>query len=310
MTYEAQLAAKAEVVREQFRRIAHMPEAPVEPMAGAADPWHYRNHLRFSTGHKFGDVGFVPRNGRGLLKVEDCAIAEPWANALLPKLQGKGRGLHQVQIRYCAATESHLIWPELPDLELPTGQKAYMERLAGRDFVVSGSAFFQVNSAQAEQMIRLIGEALPERGRLLADGFAGVGTFASIFAGRFDRVLAIEEAKSATRDAEQNVRDLDNVEVVTGKVETILPDLVNPPDAIILDPPRAGCFPAVLEAIVRFRPEVVVYVSCNPATLARDVLILVDGGYQLDRVTPIDMFPQTGHIECVTRLSLADGEPD
>ena len=119
------------------------------------------------------------------------------------------------------------------------------------------------------------------------------------------RVLAIEESHAAAKDAHENVEQTPNVQVKAGKVEDILPLLESAPDAILLDPPRPGCYPTVLEAIVRFRPSVVVYVSCNPATLARDLRVLVDGGYQVDHVTPLDMFPQTGHIECVTRLSLA-----
>jgi 23S rRNA (uracil1939-C5)-methyltransferase len=99
---------------------------------------------------------------------------------------------------------------------------------------------------------------------------------------------------------------LANVELRIGKVEEVLPLLDSAPDSIVLDPPRPGCAPPVLDAIARFLPSVVVYVSCNPATLARDLRVLVDAGFSLDSVTPLDMFPQTGHIECVARLSLAD----
>ncbi|MCC7365010.1 MAG: class I SAM-dependent RNA methyltransferase [Dehalococcoidia bacterium] len=306
MTYAAQLAAKEAVVREQIRRIGHLDDSVVQPIVGAADPWAYRNHVRFSTGKKWGDVGFISRRGRGLLKVDRCPIADPWVNATLPRLQGRGAGLHQIQVRHCAATESSLVQPQIAGLEAETGQKAYVEELGGRRFVVSASAFFQVNSAQAEQMVRLVGEALPARGELLVDAFAGVGTFAVIFADRFESVIAIEESHSAAKDALVNIEQTPNVDMRAGKVEDLLPLLERAPDAILLDPPRPGCMPQVLDAIGRFRPTVVVYVSCNPATLARDLRILVDSGYQVDRVTPLDMFPQTGHIECVARLSLAD----
>jgi 23S rRNA (uracil1939-C5)-methyltransferase len=271
-------------------------------MVAAKDPWGYRNHLRFSTGKKFGDVGFISRRGHGLLKVENCPIADPWVNELLPKLQGHGAGLHQVQVRHSAATGSFLVNPVIPGVDIPTGQTSYLERLAGCDFVVSASAFFQVNSAQAEEMVRLVGEALPPRGRLLVDAFAGVGTFARIFADRFDAVIAIEESNSAARDARVNLRPVKNARIRIGKVEDILPTFEDHPDAIVLDPPRPGCAPPVLAAICEFRPRTVVYVSCNPATLARDLRVLVDGGYRLTGVTPLDMFPQTGHIECVSRL--------
>ncbi len=306
ITYPAQLAAKEAIVREQLRRIGHLDEALVLPIVGAANPWGYRNHVRFSTGKKYGDVGFISRRGRGLLKVETCPIAEPWVNELLPKLQGKGAGLHQIQVRHNATTGDFLVGPAVPGLEVENGQKWYTEELGGRRFQVSAAAFFQVNSAQAEQMVRLVGEALPERGSLLVDAFAGVGTFAAIFAERFTRVIAIEESHSAARDAVVNLEPLPNVEMRAGKVEDVLPLLDVRPDAILLDPPRPGCAPPVLRAIAEFRPSSVVYVSCNPASLARDLRILVEAGYCVDHVTPLDMFPQTGHIECVARLSLRD----
>ena len=198
----------------------------------------------------------------------------------------------------------------MPSLPIESGQKSYVERLGGHDFRVSASAFFQVNHAQAEQMLRLVGEALPDRGEVFVDAFAGVGTFAVLFADRFERVIAIEESHSAASDSAENIAGTPNVEVHAGKVEDVLPLLDAAPDAIVLDPPRPGCAPAVLAAIVRFRPSVVVYVSCNPTTLARDLRVLVDGGYGIDSVTPLDMFPQTGHIECVSRLSLREQVPE
>ncbi|MEO8539799.1 MAG: class I SAM-dependent RNA methyltransferase [bacterium] len=303
MSYPAQLAAKETVVREQLRRIGKLDDSVVRPIVGAANPWGYRNHLRFSTGKKYGDVGYIGRKGFGLLKVESCPISDPWVSELLPKLQGHGAGLHQIQVRHSAETGTYLINPEIHGVGVGTGQKSYVEQLGGRKFDVSASAFFQVNNAQAEQMVRLVGEALPERGKLLVDGFAGVGTFAVLFADRFDRVLAIEESNSAARDSERNLAQAPNVEMLVGKVEDVLPELEERPDAIILDPPRPGCAPPVMRAILAFQPATVVYVSCNPATLARDLRILVNGGYELDWVTPLDMFPQTGHIECVSRLT-------
>ncbi|MBN9494684.1 class I SAM-dependent RNA methyltransferase [bacterium] len=306
LRYEAQLDAKHRIVCEQFRRIGHIEDAPVRPMVGAADPWHYRNHVRFSTGRRHGDLGFVPRDGRGLLRIDYCPIADPWVNGVLPALQGKGARLHQVQLRHNPQSGSYLINPEIPGLPFESGQKEYTEVLGGREFVVSASAFFQVNNAQAEQMVRLVGEALPAHGRLLVDAFAGVGTFAAIFAGRFERVIAIEESHSAVRDAERNLADIPNAEIRAAKVEDILPSLEVAPDVVLLDPPRAGCLPQVLETIARFRPLALVYVSCNPATLARDARLLIDAGYRIDAVTPLDMFPHTAHIECVTRFSLGD----
>ncbi len=303
LEYPAQLAAKEGVVREQLARIGGLPDVTVSPVVGAEDPWGYRNHMRFSTGRKFGDAGFIHRRGRGLLKVTKCPIADPWVNQVLPQLQGHARGVHQIQLRRNAATGSTLVAPALEVLPEESGQDHYVEELAGRRFRVSASSFFQVNSAQAEKLVQLVASELPAQGRLLIDAYAGVGTFAAIFAGRFERIIAIEESPSALRDAEVNLAGIENVEFRRAKVEELLPGLAEEPDVVLLDPPRVGCAPEVLEALVAFAPPTIVYVSCNPTTLARDLRRLTDAGYRLERVTPIDMFPQTAHIECVSRLT-------
>ena len=302
LEYPAQLAVKEGVVREQLARIGGLPDVTVNPGGGADDPWGYRNHMRFSAGRKFGDAGFIHRRGRGLLKVTKCPIADPWVNAVLPRLQGHARGLHQIQLRRNAATGSTLVAPALEVLPEESGQEHYVEELAGRRFRVSASSFFQVNSAQAEKLVELVASELPKQGRLLIDAYAGVGTFAVIFAGRFERIIAIEESPSALRDAEVNLDGIENVEFRRAKVEELLPGLAEEPDVVLLDPPRVGCAPEVLEALVGFAPPTIVYVSCNPTTLARDLRRLTDAGYRLESVTPIDMFPQTAHIECVSRL--------
>ncbi len=307
LEYPAQLAAKEGIVREQLARIGGLPDAPVNPVVGAENPWSYRNHVRFSTGRKFGDAGFIHRRGRGLLTVKRCPIADPWVNATLPRLQGHARGLHQIQLRRNAATESTLIAPAMEVLGDESGQDHYVEELAGRRFRVSASSFFQVNSAQAEKLVQLVEAELPRQGRLLVDAYAGVGTFAAIFAERFERVIAIEESPSAMGDAEVNLDGVENVEFRRAKVEELLPNLAEEPDVVLLDPPRVGCAPEVLDALVTHAPPTIVYVSCNPTTLARDLKRLTGEGYTLERVTPIDMFPQTAHIECVSRLTRPAG---
>ena len=138
---------------------------------------------------------------------------------------------------------------------------------------------------------------------IVVDAYSGVGTFALLLAPLAREVIGIEEARSAVKDALHNARSTPNVRFVEAKTEDALPALTSKPDAVILDPARVGAHPAVLSALLDLRPKRVIYVSCDPSTLARDLRVLVDGGYTLHEVQPLDMFPQTYHIECVATLT-------
>jgi 23S rRNA (uracil1939-C5)-methyltransferase len=156
----------------------------------------------------------------------------------------------------------------------------------------------------AELLALLVVDRLqPSTDQVVIDAYSGVGTFALLVAPLVKGVIGIEEARSAIRDAEFNARDVPNVRFVQAKTEAALPEVDQQPDSVVLDPARVGCHPNVLRALLDSRPRRVVYVSCDPSTLARDLRILVDGGYTLEDVQPLDMFPQTYHIECVATLT-------
>lgn len=307
ISYERQLELKRHVVSEQLRRIGKFADQPVSQTVGADEPFGYRNHVRFSAG-KLGDLGFVRRGSRSFLPIERCLIAQPVINETLERYQGKAAGMHQLEVRLGVNTGDILIHP--PEAGEKRESDSYREALLGRTFEVSNASFFQSNTHQAERLIEIVIDKLaPRPDDLLVDAYAGVGTFAALLAPMVRQVIAIEEAPNAVADAILNMADLGNVICLEGKVEHVLPELEERPDVLLLDPPRQGCHPVVLDAVLTHRPPRLIYVSCDPATLARDLRILVDGGYDLLDVTPLDMFPQTFHVECVATLHLSEAAP-
>jgi 23S rRNA (uracil1939-C5)-methyltransferase len=178
--------------------------------------------------------------------------------------------------------------------------------LNNRLFRISSGSFFQVNNAQAEQMVRILRDRLAFTGdELLADAYAGVGTFGVLLAPYVKKVLAIEESASAIKDATVNIEEIPNIELIHGKTENVLSSLHDAPDILILDPPRAGCHPDTLKTILDQPPGQIAYISCNPQSLARDLRILLRGPFVIKEIIPVDLFPHTHHIECIALLHLS-----
>ena len=304
--YAEQLRLKTEVVREQLRRIGHLPDVPVLPALASPAPWYYRNHARFSVDRE-GFLGFVMRGRKRVLRIENCYIVHPWIRDTLRAIQGaRFRGLHQVAMRVGAHTGDTLIQPDLGERApagVISGQRSYEEELCGERFRVSAPSFFQVNTEQAETLIRLVREGLHLRpDDVLLDAYAGVGAFAKVLAKDVAEVIAIEVSASSVTDGRVNTCALANVRWIEGEVERVLPELDVRPTAVVLDPSRQGCAPTALQALIGAEVPRIAYVSCEPATLARDLRILADGGYHVRSVQPVDLFPQTYHIESVAVL--------
>ena len=226
-------------------------------------------------------------------------------NDVMSKLDGRSQETSQLSIRYGINTSDVLVQPALSSEEIPlqTGQTHYTEELLGRTFRIASPSFFQVNTAQAERLSEIVRQRLELRGGdTLIDAYAGVGTFAALLAPHVARVIAVEESEAAVKDAAVNTLGLDNLEYRQGRTEDVIAELDSTPDAVILDPPRVGCDRAALEAVAAWRPRRTAYVSCDPASLARDLAILVGAGLNVIDVQPVDMFPQTHHVECVVTL--------
>jgi 23S rRNA (uracil1939-C5)-methyltransferase len=189
------------------------------------------------------------------------------------------------------------------------GQDHLIEQVLGHQFRISAGSFFQVNATQTPVLVqRAIGLLHPRRTETMLDGYSGVGLFSVFLAERAARVVAVESQPSAVADARASatLNNLANLTVLEGVLERALGQLQHQNerfDAVLVDPPRAGCHPRALATLAAMAPRALVYVSCDPSTLARDIaLFTANGSYRLSAVQPVDMFPQTAHIESVSLL--------
>ena len=310
--YQHQLHIKRQTVVDALINVSGFTETLVLPTLPSPEQYGYRNHARFTVGRRKGELGFVNRESRRFIVVQECLLMHPWINEALGQLQGKCAETSQLSIRYGVNTNDFLIQPAMksPEVPLQSGRKYYAESLSGQEYRIAASSFFQVNTRQAERMVELVRDELrisknvdtSQNPSTLVDAYAGVGTFAIMLAPYADKVLAIEESNSAVRDAQINAQGIEGVQFLQGKTEEVLAQMEERPQGVILDPPRAGCHRDTLDALIRLAPRRVVYVSCDPDTLARDLGILCDGPFRLEQVRPVDMFPQTHHVECIACL--------
>ena len=305
IAYERQLEMKRETLADALQRVGGLEVDPL-PTLPSPDTLGYRNHARFTVSKQGGRLGYVHKERRRHVEVQECLLMAPWINHALDSLQGRVAETTQLSLRYGVHTGDYLLQPTFQNMDVPlaSGQKHYQEALLGHRFRVSSPSFFQVNTRQAEQMAELVMSQLRLDGsQTVVDAYAGVATFAVLMADRAQRVVAVEESSAAMADARVNVEGIQNVELRQARTEDVLHELAaGGVDAVLLDPPRAGCMPGTLDALLDIPPERVVYVSCDPETLARDLAILTAGPFRIEQVRPVDMFPQTYHIEAVATL--------
>ncbi len=328
LSYAHQLQVKAEVLREQLERIGGLSDPPLEAIQPSPQEWHYRNTVQFHLDAQ-GRLGYEESGSNRVVAIEECYLPQPPLDELWRQLEFEaGLGIERIGLRV-GADEEVLLTLEGQPLELPAlevdlpisavhlspagsivlaGEDWLPMEVNGRLFRVSAGSFFQVNTAQAGAMVRYLQEILPlDKDTTLLDVYCGVGLFSAFLAERVGRCVGVEVSPSACDDYAVNLDSFDNVSLYIGAAEEVLPGLqLSGKVAAVLDPPRAGVDRRALDALVALQPEWIAYVSCDPATLARDLKRLVAQGYRLERIKPFDLFPQTYHIESISLLRRAD----
>jgi 23S rRNA (uracil1939-C5)-methyltransferase len=322
LPYLDQLQVKRAVLQEQLERIGKFTDPPVQDMVPSPQPFYYRNYVQFQISRE-GELGFYRAQEDSVLPIQECHLPEELLNEAWPILDlDVIPGLNRVGMRTGEGDQDLLLILESEDpapvefsVDLPlsavhlgpggelilSGDEFTIVGVHGFPFVVSARSFFQVNTGVAELLIDHLRNVLPlSSTTTLFDVYCGVGLFSVFLASAVEKVIGVESAPTAVEDFMHNLQDFENVEIYEGRAEDILPLLEEQPDIILVDPPRGGLDRKVLDEILEHNPAILAYVSCDPATLARDARRLVNGGYTLTQTTPFDMFPQTYHIESVS----------
>lgn len=320
LSYESQLQAKAEILRDQLTRIGKIQNPPVQPTVASPSAWNYRNHIQFHLNAQ-GKLGFQAPNSNRVISISECHLPEASIHSLWPQLEFEPEtGIERVSIRAGMDDELMLALesdsPDAPEFEIEAGisvahvfdkhavviagEDHIMMKILDREFRVSAPSFFQVNTKMAEKMIQHLLDKLPVSQSIILDVYCGVGSFSAFLAPKCKQLIGIESSESACEDFAINLDEFDHIELYEDFAENVLPTLKIKPDIILVDPPRAGVEKEALDAIVKLNPKTIAYVSCDPSTLARDAARLINNGYKLSDVAPFDLFPQTYHIESIS----------
>ncbi|SDI97349.1 23S rRNA (uracil(1939)-C(5))-methyltransferase RlmD [Natribacillus halophilus] len=234
----------------------------------------------------------------------------PHKKKIVEDIRQEVSGIHSI-VQNINPKKTNVIYGERT--EILWGETYIEERIGKLRFALSPRSFFQVNPVQTEALYQKVLEYAELRGNeTVIDAYCGIGSISLFLADEVKKVYGVEVVGEAIRDARKNAKlnGIANVEFSVGKAEEVVPwwraALGIQADVIVVDPPRKGCDEKLLQTMIEMQPERIVYASCNPATLARDLRILADGGYDVKEVQPVDMFPQTTHIECVVSIRRKD----
>jgi 23S rRNA (uracil1939-C5)-methyltransferase len=312
--YPAQLEFKRQIIHDQMRRIGGFTDVQIQPVIPSPSPWEYRSHATFRFDAQ-GRPAFVSTDGRTVMPIEECYIIQPALLEQLASLHSQNAS-SLTRFRLQVGSDNQPIGFEMgggtpEDVTDDASVKAHtytqttdtpatFYRIKHRTFRCSAGSFFQVNLPQAETLVDLVLKRLTRgKHQNVLDLYCGVGLFTAFIAEQTDQVTGVELFPLAVRDAEFNLSEFDHVSLYEGPIDAILTSLKTGFDAAVVDPPRTGIEPSAMDALLWHSPARIIYISCDPATFARDAKKLAANGYRLLDIQPVDMFPQTYHTETV-----------
>ncbi|MHC1739568.1 MAG: class I SAM-dependent RNA methyltransferase [Anaerolineaceae bacterium] len=323
LAYCDQLEIKQKIVVDQLKRLAGLVDFPVNHVVASPSPWNYRNTVQFRVSPA-GKLGYQRANSNAFVEIKECHLPQENINTLWPQLDfDENSGIDRAILREGAdadmilGLESKQEQPPEFSVDFPisvvytgpegltvfSGEEFVVMEVNGRSFKVSMGSFFQANTLQAEAMVKHVLQLAGDLdGKTVVDAYCGVGLFSAFLAPQVKQLIGIELSESSCNDYAVNMDEFNNVDLYIGTVEQVLPSLSITPEIVVVDPPRVGLDQLVVNAIAKLQPEKIIYVSCDPATLARDIKRFALLGYSLTGVTPFDQFPQTYHIETVSLL--------
>ena len=297
----AQLELKRSVIREQFSRLGRieidLDVLPVEPTNGL----HWRTRMDFAIS-KNGKPGLYSARSKEVTEIDKCLIAVEAIND--PTMFARNwKGEDRLEVAVSSSGEKNVSRGG----RSISGPTQLHEVVGEHTYQISPTSFWQSHSAAPQTLTKLVMDLMALRpGDQVCDLYGGVGLFTAPMAedvGDIGKVHLIESSHRATQDALKIFEKMKNVVVHSGRVEQKLP-LINRVDVILLDPPRTGAGEMVIKQMLAKKPRTIVYVSCDPASMARDARALEEGGYHLNHIVGFDLFPMTQHVECVARFSL------
>ncbi len=339
-TYEETLIWKQRWVEDALSRIGKV-NVEVKPISGMLIPWRYRNKANLHR-EPTGKLGYYKEKSKELVHFSDCLLLSErmnrWIRLTEEFLTDGFAEIHTLSFRENNRGEGLLLLEGPPtkalsaednpeffealfkegvrsvwgvdsegSLALVWGEEGFSQTILDMNFNVSPLSFLQVNPLQTDVLYAHVLEAAALTGdEIVWDLYSGIGTLALALSAKAQKVTGIEENPYAVEDAIQNAVNnnaVGHVEFLKGKVESRMTKIDEEPDVVVLDPPRSGMHPIVVQRLLELKPQRIIYVSCDPGTLARDLNVLTQEGYKVESVQPVDMFPWTRHVETVTCLN-------